>query len=285
MQAALVLTPELIEHLYGALERAWCKGREGPYGLYDYSDYGWATPHHVRDFRDPNSATWGECAFKSTDRGEAEAEYERLTREHLITSVIGAYEGVRVATAKAQESELRKEAPPGTPQEVWDLALVLAEACGLKGYEWVGKRGWSFTVDWDALSRAALAAGYSKASADGSAKPVAWSLVFSEALGVNAETTFKTREQAQGYASRCSSPPPRVVPLYAAASAVDPTAPTVLDVAWDNINVLGAPDTACRTPEDLAYCRGIYDALVEIDKLRCPRCAAQKSVGSSNPRG
>jgi hypothetical protein len=33
------------------------------------------------------------------------------------------------------------------------------------------------------------------------------------------------------------------------------------------VNALGAPDSACSTPEELAYCKAIGDALVEIEKL------------------
>ena len=108
------LSDALVEQLYAALERAWCKGREGPYGLYNYESHGWATPHHVRDFRDPALPTYGDCAFKSTDPKAAEAEYERLTRRHIITAVIGAYEaaranGPRVAAQVPGESS--REAP------------------------------------------------------------------------------------------------------------------------------------------------------------------------------
>jgi hypothetical protein len=46
----------------------------------------------------------------------------------------------------------------------------------------------------------------------------AWSLVFSEQYGVNAETTFKTKDKAVEYASRCGEPKPRIQPLYALAS-------------------------------------------------------------------
>lgn len=45
------------------------------------------------------------------------------------------------------------------------------------------------------------------------AAPVVWSLVFSEGYGVNAATTFKTREKAEAYAANCSDPKPRVVAL------------------------------------------------------------------------
>ncbi len=40
-----------------------------------------------------------------------------------------------------------------------------------------------------------------------------------------------------------------------------------LDRVWAAVNVLGAPDTACTSDEDRAYCRAIGDALSEIEKL------------------
>ena len=40
-----------------------------------------------------------------------------------------------------------------------------------------------------------------------------------------------------------------------------------LDRAWRAVDVLGAPDTACTTAEERAYCRAIGDALAEIEKL------------------
>lgn len=46
-----------------------------------------------------------------------------------------------------------------------------------------------------------------------------------------------------------------------------PDGPSQIDRVWAAINVLGAPDTACTTDEDRAYCRAIGDALSEIEKL------------------
>ncbi len=45
-------------------------------------------------------------------------------------------------------------------------------------------------------------------------EPVAWALIFADNYGVNTETTFKRQGLAEEYASRCSAPKPRVVPLY-----------------------------------------------------------------------
>lgn len=44
--------------------------------------------------------------------------------------------------------------------------------------------------------------------------------------------------------------------------------PDVLKAAWDAVNVLGAPDTACTTEAERAYCRAIDDALDAIDRVR-----------------
>jgi hypothetical protein len=45
--------------------------------------------------------------------------------------------------------------------------------------------------------------------------PVLWTLVFYEARGCNAPTTFKTEKEAVDYADRVNEPKPRVVPLFA----------------------------------------------------------------------
>ena len=46
-----------------------------------------------------------------------------------------------------------------------------------------------------------------------------------------------------------------------------PDGPSQMDRVWAAVNVLGAPDTACTSDEDRAYCRAIGDALSEIEKL------------------
>lgn len=86
-----MITEKMIERVASAIDAAQCPGREGPYGLYDYSDYpGNAAPHRVRDFRDLKSDTYGNHVFKSTNRDEAKAEYERLTKEHVAKAAIEA---------------------------------------------------------------------------------------------------------------------------------------------------------------------------------------------------
>lgn len=68
---------------------------------------------------------------------------------------------------------------------------------------------------------------------------------------------------AEGRARRLSE-------LYAALVAAHPTPtsePSLIDQVWRAVDVLGAPDTACTTDEERAYCRAIGDALKEIEKL------------------
>ncbi len=84
------ITEETLERVGMAIERANNPGREGPYGLYDYTTYGDPVPHHVRDFRDMRSDTYGHTVFRSTDRDAARAEYERLTRCHIARAAVEA---------------------------------------------------------------------------------------------------------------------------------------------------------------------------------------------------
>ncbi|MFZ3481690.1 hypothetical protein [Sphingomonas sp. 3-13AW] len=79
-----------LEAVYAAIEAAQTPGKEGPFGLFDYSDYGDPVPHHVRDFRDPRSGTYGNCVFKSINREDAFGAYERFTREHVAIAAVTA---------------------------------------------------------------------------------------------------------------------------------------------------------------------------------------------------
>lgn len=81
---------ERFQRVGEAIEAAGNPGREGPYGLYDYSAWNHPRPHHVRDFRDPASATHGDCVFQSADRDEAVAAFERLTRDHVARAAVAA---------------------------------------------------------------------------------------------------------------------------------------------------------------------------------------------------
>lgn len=85
------ITEEILDRVADAIEKARCPDREGPFGLYDYSNYrGNEEPHCVRDFRDPRSDTYGNIIFRSSDREEAERMYERLTRQHIAAAAIAA---------------------------------------------------------------------------------------------------------------------------------------------------------------------------------------------------
>jgi hypothetical protein len=79
-----------LERVAAAIELAQCPGREGPYGLYDYTDCGDKEPHRVRDFRDPRSETYGRSVLRTTDKEAARKEYERLTRLHIARAAVEA---------------------------------------------------------------------------------------------------------------------------------------------------------------------------------------------------
>lgn len=87
-------TREELATIHAAIEAAQQPGREGPFGLFDYSGYGDRTPHHVRDFRldtyRTNPDKYGACMFHSTDPDEALTEYNRLTAEHIAMAAFNA---------------------------------------------------------------------------------------------------------------------------------------------------------------------------------------------------
>ena len=85
---------ETLDRVAAAIEAARCPGREGPYGLYDYSSYGFEMPHRVRDFRDPNSKTWGDVVARFARAEEAEALFDTLTRRHIANAAINALRGI-----------------------------------------------------------------------------------------------------------------------------------------------------------------------------------------------
>jgi len=70
-------------------------------------------------------------------------------------------------------------------------------------------------------------------------EPVVWSLIFNNSYGVNAETTFKTKDKAVDYARRCGTPDslvknpdtPIVVPLYTHPSSVRRLSDNEIDVS------------------------------------------------------
>ena len=81
---------DLIERAAAAYERASCPHRHGPYGLFDYTSYGSSVPHVVRDLRDMCSVDFNKVVFRSTCRDAAQAEYDRLNREHIFGAVVDA---------------------------------------------------------------------------------------------------------------------------------------------------------------------------------------------------
>lgn len=84
---------EEVERVAKAIEAASCLGREGPYGLFDYTAYDDPIPHHVRDFRDTSSPDYGTCVLRTTDADFARSEYYRLTRQHIARAAIAAVKG------------------------------------------------------------------------------------------------------------------------------------------------------------------------------------------------
>ena len=79
-----------LKTVHAAIHDATHPDREGPYGLFDYGSYGAPVPHHVRDLRDPQSETYGDCVFRSVDRDAALTVYERLTQEHVAIAAMTA---------------------------------------------------------------------------------------------------------------------------------------------------------------------------------------------------
>lgn len=79
-----------LEKVARAIETARCPGREGPYGGYDYSKGKSSTPYMVRDFRDPASPRWGCVVAAFATSEECDAEFERLTEEHIARASLTA---------------------------------------------------------------------------------------------------------------------------------------------------------------------------------------------------
>ncbi len=81
---------ELLDHVAEAIEEARCPHRRGPYGLFDYTSRGHPKPFHVRDFRDPNSDSWGVQVAAFESRVEAEILLDQLTGRHIAQAAITA---------------------------------------------------------------------------------------------------------------------------------------------------------------------------------------------------
>lgn len=85
---------EKLDAVAAAIEAAGCPDREGPFGLFDYTEYGDPRPHHVRDFRDPRSPSWGKAVHVGEDREEARCIYEEMTRRHVAEAALAAWAAV-----------------------------------------------------------------------------------------------------------------------------------------------------------------------------------------------
>lgn len=115
--------------VHAAIHDAMHPDREGPYGLFDYGSYGDPVPHQVRDFRDPRSATYGDCVFRSVDRDAALSVYETLTQEHVaiaaMTAVLKVL-GLRPLQSQgvAATQEQRQEGRDGPLYSQGDMQLA-----------------------------------------------------------------------------------------------------------------------------------------------------------------
>lgn len=99
MSGATPATPAVSQDDVGrvaeAIENARCKGREGPFGGYDYGynpEFYGPPPeggrYVIRDFRDPASPDWGKWLHQTDDKDEHEALFEKMTREHYARAAI-----------------------------------------------------------------------------------------------------------------------------------------------------------------------------------------------------
>jgi hypothetical protein len=112
---------EILRLVSLAIKAAECPGREGPYGLYDYSGYeGSDPPHVVRDFRDPKSPDYGSFVFRSECPKVARSEYDRLTDEHIARAAVRAMRSFNLVYRHDGEvvHELR-----GAPNDIWRAML------------------------------------------------------------------------------------------------------------------------------------------------------------------
>ena len=86
-----------VERVARAIEAAQCKGREGPFGGYDYGHntafYGPEPEggrYVIRDFRDPASPDWGKWLHQTNDSEDHERMFAKMTREHIAQAAIRA---------------------------------------------------------------------------------------------------------------------------------------------------------------------------------------------------
>lgn len=84
----------MIEAMGKAVETERGKPWHGPFGLFDYSPGTDGLGFHIRDFRDPNSKTWGRTISRFATYENAKEEYDRVTRAHFAEAALKALEGL-----------------------------------------------------------------------------------------------------------------------------------------------------------------------------------------------
>jgi len=92
-----------IEIVSDAIDRAECRGREGPYGGYNYDGL-----LVIRDFRTLGSK--GEWVHETRDREEHESEFERLTKQHKVHTALKALSDAGYAVVPKVPTEKQVDA-------------------------------------------------------------------------------------------------------------------------------------------------------------------------------
>jgi hypothetical protein len=97
LQSRPTVSEGVVERVARAIDAAQCKGREGPFGGYDYghnADFYGPAPeggrYVVRDFRDPASPDYGKWVHQTNDRDEHERVFARMTEHHIARAAIAA---------------------------------------------------------------------------------------------------------------------------------------------------------------------------------------------------
>lgn len=82
------VSDEVLDAIAMAIGIAECPHREGPFGLYDYSDSerGNEDAHHVRDFRSYSDPSYGRSVHVCDDPVEARRVYDEMTRRHVASA-------------------------------------------------------------------------------------------------------------------------------------------------------------------------------------------------------
>lgn len=85
----------IVEAMARAMETAECKGREGPFGGYDYghnTDFYGPAPeggrYVIRDFRDPSSPGWGAWLHQTDDSDEHNRVFNQMTEYHIARAAL-----------------------------------------------------------------------------------------------------------------------------------------------------------------------------------------------------